>query len=161
MINRKPITTEMAIYRAETLCSRAEYSQAEIMKKLIGWGLSSSKAKTIIEQLVDDGFIDDERFARAYVSDKVELARWGLKKIYVYLRAKGLDHQTIREALEDVDEDMYERNMIDLIRSKGSTIDAPDSYEGKTKILRFMISRGFESGSVIKILNRGDLWGKE
>lgn len=148
----------MAIYRAEKLCSRAEYSQTEIMKKLIGWGLTASKAKTIVDQLVDDGFINDERFARAYISDKVESARWGLRKIYVSLRAKGLDHETIKEALEDIDKDLYERNMIDLIKAKGATIDSPYSYEGKTKILRFMMSRGFESGSVIKVLNRGDLW---
>lgn len=161
MIKKKPITTEMAIYRAETLCSRAEYSQAEVMKKLIGWGLPSAKAKTIVDELVDDGFIDDERFARAYVSDKVEFARWGLRKIYVSLRAKGLDHQTIKDVLDDVDEDVYERNMVDLIKAKAATIDSPSSYEGKTKILRFMMSRGYESGSVIKILNQRDLWEKE
>lgn len=151
----------MAIYKAETLCARAEYSQAEIMKKLIGWGLPRDRAAEVVDGLVEAGFIDDCRFARAYVSDKIEFARWGVRKIYVSLRAKGIDHETIKEALEEVDGDLYEQNMIDLIKSKGKSIEDAFTYEGKTKILRFMLSRGYESGSVIKLLNDRSLWVEE
>lgn len=158
MIKKKPITTEMAIYKAETLCSRAEYSEYEITKKLRGWGVAASKAETIVEQLVDDGFIDDLRFARAFVNDKAEFARWGVRKIYMSLKAKGIDHDTIKEAMEEVDDEVYERNMIELVKAKGATIDNPRSYDGKTKILRFMMSRGFEADSVMKILNDAELW---
>lgn len=155
---KRPITTEAAIARVETLCARAEYSQAEIMKKLISWGLPSRKANEIVNGLVDCGFIDDRRFARTFVNDKVELARWGRRKISLSLYQKGIDRDLINEALESIDERAYRRNILELVKAKGKSIDDPSGYEGKSKILRFLMSRGFESGPVIKILNKPGLW---
>lgn len=156
---RRQISPEAALERAEALCARAEYSEAEILKKLASWGVAQSKAGEIVSALVDCGFIDDRRFAIAFVNDKVELARWGRRKISAGLYQKGISRDIIDEAIDYIDEATYRRNLLELIKSKGGTLDDPGSYEGKTKILRFMMSRGFESGAVIKILNRPGLWG--
>lgn len=158
---KKTITTDAAIARAENLCSRAEYSEAEMMKKIASWGITHDKAHEIVDNLVDDGFINDERFARAYVNDKVGLARWGRKKIYLSLYQKGISRDLINEAIDNIDAEVYQQNIIDLIIAKGKTIDNPGSYEGKSKILRFMMSRGFESGAVIKMLNKPGLWEED
>lgn len=158
---KRPITTEAAIERAEALCARAEYSEAEIMKKLTSWGLPSRRAGEIVNGLVDSGFIDNRRFARAFVSDKVELARWGRRKISLSLYQRGIDRDIINEAIEAIDERAYRRNILELVKAKGKSIDDPSGYEGKSKILRFMMSRGFESGPVIKILNKPGLWEED
>lgn len=158
---RKQISAEAAAERAEALCARAEYSQAEIMKKLTSWGVARGKAEEIVGALVDCGFIDDRRFALAFVNDKVELARWGRRKISAGLYMKGISRNIIDEAIDTIDRATYRRNIVELIKAKGRTIDDPGSYEGKTKILRFMMSRGFESATVIKLLNRPGLWDSE
>ncbi len=152
---------EMAIAKAETLCSRAEYSQAEILKKLMSWGVGQHNAKQIIDGLIDNRFIDNGRFARAYVAEKVEFARWGDKKIYVGLRSKGIDHDTAKEALAGINAEKYYQNIIDLVKAKAKTLEEPTTYENRSKILRFMLSRGFEGATVVKVLNNRDLWVEE
>ncbi len=159
--SKKPISIEMAIAKAETLCSRAEYSQTEILKKLMSWGIGHGDAKQIIDELIDNRFIDNERFARAFVAEKVEFARWGVKKIYMGLRAKGIDHATIKEALAGINAEKYYQNIIDLVKAKAKTLEEPTAYENRSKILRFMLSRGFEGATVAKVLNNRDLWVEE
>lgn len=144
--------------RAEAMCSRAEYSAAEVRNKLRQWGLSQSQAERVVDDLLEGRYIDDARFARAFVSDKVEYARWGVKKIVVALMRRGVDRDTIEEALEGIDQERYSSNIVELIRQKARSVEAPRSYEGRGKILRFMLSRGYESARVVKILNALSLW---
>jgi regulatory protein len=158
MKRREPITADAAISKAEALCSRAEYSQAEILKKLTGWGLPSAQAREIVDELVDSRFIDDSRFARAFTAEKVEYARWGSRKIFMGLRAKGVDTGVIKEALSTIDRKKYIAAMVSLLRAKAKTIDRPETYENRSKLLRFMLSRGYETETVVKLLNRRDLW---
>lgn len=158
---KRPISPDTAMERAEALCARAEYSQAEILKKLTSWGVARGKAEEIVDALVDCGFIDDRRFALAFVNDKVELARWGRRKIAVGLYQKGISRDIINEAIDTINEPAYRRNIMELIKAKGLTIDDPAGYEGKSKILRFMMSRGFEIEAVVKVLNKPGLWDAE
>ncbi len=158
---KKPISPDAAMERAEALCARAEYSQTEITKKLTSWGVARGKAEEIVGTLVDCGYIDDRRFALAFVNDKVELARWGRRKISVGLYQKGISRDIISEAIDSIDESVYRRNIVELIKAKGRTIDDPAGYEGKSKILRFMMSRGFECDLVIKSLNNPGIWDAE
>lgn len=158
---KKPLTIDAATERAEAMCARAEYSRAEVLKKLMSWGINSGKAGEIVDTLVDCGFIDDRRFALAFVNDKVELARWGRRKISVGLYQKGMSRDIINEAIDSIDEPAYRRNIAELIKIKGKSIESPGSFEGKNKILRFMMSRGFESGLVIKCLNNPKIWDEE
>lgn len=158
---KKPLTIDAAIERAEAMCARAEYSQAEVFKKLTSWGIDRRKAEEIVDELAESGFIDDRRLAQAFVNDKVEIARWGRRKIYVSLYQKGISRELIEEALGSINERTYRLNIEELIKIKGRNIESPGSFEGKNKILRFMMSRGFESGLVIKCLNNPRIWDEE
>lgn len=152
---KKPITPEAALIKAEELCARAEHSSGEINDKLIKWGIIPNEAAKIIERLRTTRFIDDARFARAYARDKVEYSHWGKRKISLGLWQKRIARDIITEALDEIDQQRYEAALLTTIRSKARSLPDADSYEGRTKIFRHAVSRGFEPDLVARFLKAG------
>ncbi len=149
-MNKKTlVTAEKALERLEILCARSEHSEGELRQKLYRWGLSSADAERIIDSLRSRKYVDDERFARAYVRDKLRFSRWGRAKIRMGLIAKRVDSATITIAIdEEISEEEYESILIAVLKMKARSIDDADSYEGRTRLFRFGVSRGFEPGLV-------------
>lgn len=152
MIQRKPVSAERALVRAEELCVRAERSSGEIMKKLRKWGLSSADAEKITASLIQRRFIDDRRFCEAFVRDKVNFARWGRRKIALALYEKGVDRGISAEVLASIDMERYEENLRHIMDVKRRSIAEPDTFEGRTKLFRFAASRGFEPDLIKKFI---------
>lgn len=153
MIPRKPITTQAALVKAEELCARAEHSSGEILEKLRRWGVPSERAGQIIDSLIDRRFIDDARFARAFVRDKLEYAGWGRRKIALHLCQKRVARSIINEALDEIDEDAYLRRLATLLARKAAQIgDEATTYEGRTRLFRWAASRGFEPDAISKAM---------
>lgn len=148
----KRLTPEQAIVRLEVLCSHAEHSTRELRDRLWQWGISSADADAIIADLTARRFVDDSRFARAYVNDKVAFARWGRRKIHLGLISKHIAPDIIDEALNTIDEDKYTANIEALLRAKSRNIENPSSYEGRMALLRFGMSRGYENSVVSAVL---------
>lgn len=151
---KKPLTPDAARIRAEELCARADYSAGEIRERLIRWGIFPSDADRIVDALIDTRFIDDERFARAFVRDKIEFARWGKRKIALALYHKRVARDIINETLDDYDEASYLAALDAVLASKRRTIAEPDTYEGRTKLFRHAASRGFEPDLIAAALRR-------
>lgn len=154
-LSRKIISAEAALEWAEDLCSRAEYSSGEIRGRLLRKGLSAADADRIVDLLVDLRFIDDARFARAFIRDKVSFARWGRKKIVAALYQKRVTRGIIEECMEEIDGDEYMKRLVEVIESKlrSMSLDIEDlQYDDKVKIYRFAASRGFESSSISRAL---------
>lgn len=151
---KKPLTPDAARIRAEELCARADYSAGEIRERLIRWGIFPSDADRIVDALIDTRFIDDERFARAFVRDKIEFARWGKRKIALALYHKRVARDIINETLDDYDETSYLAALNAVIASKRRTLADPDTYEGRTKLFRHAASRGFEPDLIAAALRR-------
>ncbi|MDE6692632.1 MAG: RecX family transcriptional regulator, partial [Muribaculaceae bacterium] len=82
MKTQRPITPEEAQARLEALCARAEHSTGEMAERLRRWQIGSTDTERILASLKEHRFVDDRRFARAYVTDKVKFARWGKRKVY-------------------------------------------------------------------------------
>src|SRR5512133_2029019 len=91
--------------KAAFLCSRSEHCTSEILEKLKLWGLSAEDSETVIEQLTAEKYLDDERFARAYVKDKFRFNHWGKQKIAFMLRSKNIPSEITGHALAEVDDD--------------------------------------------------------
>ena len=123
------------ISKAQVYCARAEHCAADVRRKLYEWSAPSDLFDGIEENLYANGFLDDERFCRAYVHDKVAYQSWGRIKIQAGLRALQLPETNIREALDQIDESVYTNNLRVLIASRKK-----DSEE---KRLRFLAQRGF------------------
>lgn len=154
---KKPLTPEAAQIRAEELCARAEHSSGEIREKLLKWGIFPGDAERIVSAMIKTRFIDDARFARAYVRDKIEFARWGKRKVALGLYQKKIARDIIKEALDEVDAEKYKAALRVAFASKKRTISEPDTYEGRTKLFRFAASRGFEPDIIISVLQeKGD-----
>lgn len=152
MIQRKPVTPERALVRAEELCVKAERSSGEIQKKLRQWGIPADEAAKIIASLIERRFIDDRRFCEAFVRDKVNFARWGRRKIAMALYEKGVSRSIYAEVLDAIDMERYEEGLRHIMEVKRRSIAEPESFEGRTKLFRFAASRGFESELIKKYM---------
>lgn len=148
----KVLTAEQALTRAEGLCVKAERSTDEIRQKLRQWGIGERDSAAIMQSLIRRRFIDDRRFARAYVRDKLRFSHWGRLKIARGLRLKGIDRDTAAEALDEIDPDEYTEILARIIAVKRRTLQNPDTYESRAKLLRFAASRGFEPSLALPLI---------
>lgn len=150
---RKPITPEAALIRAEDLCARSERSTNEIHQKLIQWGIAADDRDKIIRTLTEKRFINDERFCQAYVRDKLSFSHWGRLKIAQGLYRHGIAREIVSDALESIDAEQYNDILRHILEVKARNIPDSDSYQTRMKLLRFAVSRGFEPGLILNILN--------
>ena len=113
---KKALKPEVALMRLEALCARSEQCEGEIRRKLRLWQIGEEDADTIVRSLRRRRFVDDSRYAGAFVRDKYRFARWGRRKIELALRQKRVDADIIAEALEEIDEDeVYGKSLRQLI----------------------------------------------
>ena len=141
----------IAYDKAALLCSKSEKCTSEILEKLKLWGLSSEESEPIIEQLVAEKYLDDERFARAFVKDKFRFNHWGKQKIAHMLQAKKISQEILQLAFEEIEEDGYADELRKLLTDKEKSIKAKDKYDKRNKLMRFALGRGFESNKVYEI----------
>lgn len=163
MIPARKKTPEIAEATAkmELRCVRSEQCSHEIMVKLRKMGLSADDSEKIVDSLIDRRFIDDARFAIAFVRDKSRFAKWGKIKISAALREKRIPSQLISEALSQLDEEEYYQTMVSVLRSKSRFISEGNSFEGRTKLFRFGVSRGFEVPLLSKAIKTESLWNSD
>ncbi len=148
---RRTPTAEGMRLRMADLCMRSEQCESDIKSKLIKAQLSPEEVKSILEFLLKERFIDNKRFARAFVRDKVRFAGWGRYKIRLHLAAKHIDSGVIAESLREIDEEEYEESLKRVALNKSRGLDL-NTREGNVKLYRFLLTRGFESGLAVKII---------
>lgn len=159
---KKELTPQEAYSKLVDLCSAGEYSTGEALERLRGWGLTGAPAFNIVQRLVNGRFIDDERFARAFVRSKVNYSAWGRVKIRSALIQKGIERELIDVALEEeIDLDVYYSNLASALRSKARLMPRELDADCKAKLLRFAAGRGYEPGLVMEMLPEEDFWRYE
>jgi regulatory protein len=139
-----------AYLKATAICSRGETSSFDILEKLHKWGLEEYQAREVIDQLKSEKYLDDERFARAYVKDKFRFNNWGRQKIAYMLSGKRISREIQEAAFEEIEEENYSDKLLKLIQAKEKTIKADDPFEKRNKLMRFAMARGFETGQIFK-----------
>ena len=144
------------LYKLAAKCSVSEQCLNDIEAKLEKYDLSKEEKTRILRHLVEEKFIDDERYAEAYVHDKYRFNKWGRIKIAQGLRMKGIDHDTIDTAMEAIDEEEYLDILRDLIQSKRRSTKGKNDYEVNGKLIRFATGRGFEFNAIRQCLNNID-----
>lgn len=138
-------------------CSTAELCIADIRSKLERMELTDEERDAIVQRLLDEHFIDEGRYARAFVSDKFRFARWGRIKIRQALRLKGIAAADINEALQTIDDDAYRQTLIELLAAKRRTLKASSPYEANGKLIRFAAGRGFEPSLICQFIDADDI----
>lgn len=147
----KPISPAEALNKAAAYCTLCERCISEVSKKLTTWGVPPAEQQRIIERLQDEGFINEERYCRAFVNDKLRFNRWGRVKIRAALYEKQLPREYIAQAIEDIDEEEYMQTLHDLVATKQRELKNED-FTTKQKIIRFAASRGFEPAKILQIV---------
>lgn len=143
---KKELTEKEAFNKAATYCSRSEHCPSEVREKLYQWGIKDEEPQQrIIQQLMDEKYLDEGRFCRAFVHDKFHFNHWGRQKIAMYLSQKRLPAPLIQEALEDISDDDSLQEAQALLANKLKSIKADSSYELYAKLMRFASARGIEA----------------
>lgn len=162
MTPRKELKPDEAFARLADRCAMAEVCTGEALEKLRQWGIGREESYRIVQRLVDERYIDDDRYARAFVRDRLYNSRWGLVKIRQAMRLKRLDDSQISEAIEsETDNERYFANLAAALRSKGRSMPSPLSRDDRMKLARFAIGRGYEPSLVSEMLADEDYWRDE
>ena len=138
------MTYEMALQRLSALCASAEHCEYEMTEKMRKWEVEESDCERIMEYLRKAKFVDDERYARAFVKDKIKYNKWGRLKVEQGLWAKHIAEDIRQRVLDEVDESQYKSVLTDLLKSKRRSIKAANDYEMNRKLIKFALSRGFD-----------------
>lgn len=149
-----PLTPEQAYLRLARLCSRSEYAPGQCLAKMQAWGLTSMQAKAVLERLIDERFVDEERFAQAFTNDSLRFSHHGRLKIAYSLRQKGIRDSVIGEAIEQIDADEYANILSSLLESRARTLKASSQSDALAKLLRFAAQRGFEQHLIYPVAQR-------
>ena len=147
------LTKEVALGKATALCSQSEHCKAQIMEKLSLWNVSVQDAYNIMDYLVKEKYIDNKRFARAYCHDKFCYNHWGRIKIRQMLRHLRLSDEEIEEGMQTINDDDYLEALNDVLRAKDRTLREKDIYLRKAKLVRHLLSRGFETDLAVDAVN--------
>jgi len=148
---------QAALSRAMMLCSQREYCIDDIRSKLRSWGVVDNESDRVISTLIKENFINEVRYAEAFVRDKFRHNKWGRVKIAAHLRTKQLPAEVIKSALDSIDDKLYSETMREIIFSHRRSVKARNQYDLKGKLLRYGLSKGFESNLLYDLLNDSDL----
>jgi len=143
---------EQIFQKLSALCARAEHCAYEMTEKMRRWQVPEEAQAAVMQRLIEGRFVDDERYARAFVADKIRYNKWGRRKIEQTLYMKKIDGKIIANVLDDVPDDDYLSVLRPLIDAKRRSTKASSDYELRCKLIRFALSRGFTMNLVEQVL---------
>lgn len=146
------MTEERALERLAALCAKAEYSTGDLDEKMRRWGLTDAARARVIAKLKEGQYVDDERFCRAFVEDKINFNAWGRHKIEQALWQKRVPEAVSRPVLDEVEEETWLSVLRPLLKQKWPTISAATDYERAMKLIKFAMGRGFSPDLIRKAL---------
>lgn len=159
---KRELTAKEALHRLEDICSRSEHCTYELEQKMERWGINKSTKEKIIDRLIETRFVDDERFAYAYAREKYIFSKWGQRKIMSGLYAKRIPKWIIDKALDGINKREYAAIAFRVVALKLQSLpEEMPGYEKKQRLVRFALSRGYETTLVMKIINSRKLWDTE
>lgn len=145
---------EQALTSLMRLCARSEKSTGDARRLLRGWGVVPEEAEKIIQRLIKERFIDDKRYAAAFVREKCRLSGWGAYKIRTALKRKEIPLEVIEEALQEIDPEANRERLRGQIARKACLIKAKNNYDLRAKLMRYGLSLGFDFEAVSEAVNQ-------
>ena len=148
----KPLTPDQVLDKMAKYCAYQERCVKDVRDKLKAFEISEVEKAKIIDYLLDNRFVNDERYAKAFVRGKVNQSGWGVNKIRFHLIQKGIDKNIIDEALGQTDEEAYRQRLIEILETKSKTVKAANDFEKKRKLATYAMQKGFEGSLVWEVL---------
>ena len=135
-------------------CSYRERASKEVRDKMRAFDLENSEMEKLIQELIDDGYLDDERYARAYAGGKFRLKKWGKLKIRRELKQKEIPEDIIKIAFSEIEGQSYLETLENVARTKFDQLREENLYIKKNKVAAYLISKGYESELIWGVLNK-------
>lgn len=148
----KPIDSGMVLQKIQYFCSYQERCIRDTEEKLKDWAVQKKLIPSIISQLQEEGYINEERFAKMYAGGKFRVNKWGRQKIEFELKLKGIPEGMIQKGIEEIDEEDYQRILRDLIRKKQKEITPEKDLNIREKIITFVQGKGYEMELILTAL---------
>lgn len=148
---KKSLTPEQAHVKIRHYCAFQERTHQEVKMKLSTYGLSWSDANQILSKLIEENFLNEERFAKTFVGGKFRMKGWGRKKIEMELRKRQVSDYSIRKALrEEIDPVAYEASLLKQLEKKWNSLTGPGNtgYVKQSKTRQYLLMRGFENNTI-------------
>lgn len=139
----KEVSEQGAYLQLAQLCARAEHCQYELTEKMRSWGMSDEAQARVMQRLVSERYVDDERYTQAFVRDKIRYNKWGRRKVEQALWQKHIDKDIREQILNEVDDDEYLSVLRPLLKQKQKTLKGGTDYERNQKLVKFALQRGF------------------
>ena len=149
----KPLTPDQVLDKMAKYCAYQERCVKDVRDKLKTFDIPQKEKDEILDYLLDNRFVNDERFAKSFVRGKINQSGWGTNKIRFHLIQKGIDKETIDEALGQTDEETYRHRLIDILKTKSKTVRAENDFEKKRKLAAYAMQKGFEGSLVWEVIN--------
>lgn len=156
MALKRETTGREAFQKLSALCARSEHCQHEMLEKMRQWGVDADEQAWVMQRLVEERYVDDERYARAFVHDKMQYNQWGRRKIEQALWLKHIDEHTVRRVLDEIDDAEYAAILKPMLKQKRRHTTAGSDYELNMKLMKWAIGRGFTMDVIRQCLDVSD-----
>ena len=148
----KTADMKIVLQKIQYFCSFQERCIRDTEEKLKDWTVQKKLIPSIIRQLQEEGYINEERFAKVYAGGKFRVNKWGRQKIEFELKLKGIPEGIIKKGIEEIDEEDYQRILRDLIRKKQKGITPEKDLNIREKIITFVQGKGYEMELILTAL---------
>lgn len=137
------MTEQEAYLRLAALCAQAEHCEYEMQEKMRRWEIADDAQARVMQRLITERYVDDERFARAFANDKVKYNKWGRRKVEQAMWLKHIAEDIRQRVLDSIDDEEYIAILRPLLQQKRRSVKAHNDYELRQKLIKFAIGRGF------------------
>jgi regulatory protein len=144
---------ELILQKIRHFCSYQERYIHEVEEKLKDWTVQRQMIPGIINILQKEGFLNEERFVKAFSGGKFRLNKWGRQKIAFELKLRGIPEAKITVGLTEINESEYRKTLKDLILRKHSEITSEKNLTARSKIVNFVAGKGYEMNLILEIMN--------
>ncbi len=143
-----------ALPKIAAYCSKAERAECDVRKKLQSWELDNESCERIVARLKKENFLNEERYCRSFIKDKIQFNKWGKAKIVFELKKKRIPQSTIGACFEEVESSDFEVPLMKILANKAKSVKAANDYEKWTKLVRFGLGRGYSLDQIKKCLSK-------
>ena len=150
---KKFLTKQQAIQKLKHYCSYQERSHYEAQQKLWELGVRRAEHNEIISALIEEDYLNEERFAKAFAGGKFRMKDWGRKKIYYALKEKQVSEYNIKKAMKEIDDEDYKKTLQELAAKKYALLKDEQHLVRKKKTIEYLLQKGFEHDLVMKAMH--------
>jgi regulatory protein len=154
---KKTVNPSDARQKIFRYCAYQERCHKEVRDKLYTYGLHKNEVEEILTHLITEGFLNEERFARAFAGGKFRMQKWGRIKIVHELEARGLTQNCIKAGLKEIDEQDYRTMLHDVLKKRAAHSTEENPFVHKDKLARYAIQKGFEPDLVWSVIKSGEV----